>query len=46
MKIIYHCFSCMKDFLDIDLAKEHSKSLHHELVEETQRARDDDRLLM
>ena len=42
LKIIYHCFSCKKDIVDIDLAKEHSKSLHHELVEETKRASDDD----
>jgi len=42
MKIVYHCFSCKKDFVDIDLAKEHSKSLHHELVEEIERARDDE----
>ena len=42
MKIIYHCFSCKKDFVDINLAKEHSKSLHHELGEETERDRDDD----
>jgi hypothetical protein len=37
---------CKKDIVDIDLAKEHSKSLHHELVEETQRARDDDQSLL
>ena len=46
MKIIYHCFSCKKDFVDIDLAKEHSKSLHHELAEETKPGRDDDQFLM
>ena len=46
LKIIYHCFSCKKDFADIDLAKEHSKSLHHELAEETKRAHDDDQVLI
>jgi hypothetical protein len=46
MKIVYHCFSCKKDFGDIDLAKEHSKSLHHELAEETKPGREDDQLLM
>ena len=46
MKIIYHCFSCKEDFVDIDLAKEHSQSLHHELAEETKPDRDDDQLLM
>jgi hypothetical protein len=46
MKIIYHCFSCKKDFVDIDLAKEHSKSLHHELAEEAKRAPDDDQPLL
>jgi hypothetical protein len=45
MKIIYHCLSCKKDFVDIDLAKEHSKSLHHELAEEAKRAPDDDQPL-
>ena len=42
MKIVYHCFSCKKDFVDIDVAKEHSKSLHHELTEKTKPSRDDD----
>ena len=46
MKIVYHCFSCKKDFVDIDLAKEHSKSSHHELAEETKRSRDNDQLLL
>ena len=46
LKIIYHCFSCKKDFADIDLAKEHSKSLRHELAEETKRAHDDDQVLI
>ena len=41
MKIIYHCFSCKKDFVDINLAKEHSKSLHHELTEEARLAHGD-----
>jgi hypothetical protein len=39
-------FSCKKDFVDIELAKEHSKSLHHELAEETKRARDDSQSLL
>ena len=46
LKIVYHCMKCKKDIVDIDLAKEHSKSLHHELVEETQRAHGDNQLLI
>jgi hypothetical protein len=45
VKIVYHCFSCKKDIVDIDLAKEHSKSLDHDVVEETRRVNQDDRLL-
>jgi hypothetical protein len=37
MKIVYHCFSCDKDFTNIETAKEHSKSLCHEVAEETHR---------
>jgi DNA-directed RNA polymerase subunit RPC12/RpoP len=36
VKIVYHCFSCKKNFADIELAKEHSKSLCHEVTEEIQ----------
>ena len=46
LKIIYHCMKCKKDIGDIDLAKEHSKSLLHELVEETKRAHDDESFLI
>jgi DNA-directed RNA polymerase subunit RPC12/RpoP len=46
MKIVYHCFSCNKDFVDIDQAKEHSRSLCHEVTEETQRAGKDDQLFL
>jgi hypothetical protein len=42
LKIVYHCFSCDKDFTNIETAKEHSKSLCHEVVEETQRVGEDD----
>jgi hypothetical protein len=45
MKIVYHCFSCKKDFVDIELAKEHSKSLVHDVTEETQRTSSDDESL-
>jgi hypothetical protein len=31
---MYHCFACKKDFVDIDVAKEHSKSFFHEVAEE------------
>jgi DNA-directed RNA polymerase subunit RPC12/RpoP len=46
LKVVYHCFSCKKDFVDIDLAKEHSKSLRHEVTEETQRSGNDDQLFL
>jgi hypothetical protein len=46
MKVIYHCFSCNKDFTDIETAKEHSKSFCHEVAEETQRSGKDDQLFM
>jgi hypothetical protein len=39
-------FSCNKDFVDIDQAKEHSRSLCHEVTEETQRAGKDDQLFL
>ena len=34
MKVAYHCFSCRQDFTDIEIAKEHSKSLCHDVTEE------------
>ena len=46
LKVVYHCFSSKKDFVDIDLAKEHSKSLRHEVTEETQRSGNDDQLFL
>ena len=46
MKIVYHCFTCKKDFVDIDLAKEHSRAFDHEFAEETQRTDNDNRSLM
>jgi hypothetical protein len=33
MKIVYHCVPCNKNFTDIDLAKDHSKSLCHDVFE-------------
>jgi hypothetical protein len=33
MKIVYHCVPCNKDFTDIDLARDHSKSLCHDFFE-------------
>ena len=41
MKIAYHCFSCDKDFVDIEEAEGHSKSLSHEVNERIQRADED-----
>jgi hypothetical protein len=46
LKVVYHCFSCKKDFVDIDLDKEDSKSLRHEVTEETQRSGNDDQLFL
>ena len=46
LKVVYHCFSCKEEFLDIDLAKEHSKSLDHEVVEVTRLADQDDQLFL
>jgi hypothetical protein len=33
VKIVYHCFSCSEDFTNIETAREHSKSLCHEVEE-------------
>jgi hypothetical protein len=41
VKIAYHCFSCEKNFTDIETAEEHSKSLSHEVNERIQRADED-----
>ncbi|HEX7207913.1 MAG TPA: hypothetical protein VF233_06995 [Nitrososphaeraceae archaeon] len=46
LKVVYHCFSCSKDFTNIETAKEHSKSFCHEVAEETQRSGKDDQLFM
>jgi hypothetical protein len=46
MKVIYHCFSCNKDFTNIETAKEHSKSLCHDVAEETQRSGKADQLFL
>ena len=36
----------MQEFVDIDLAKEHSKSLDHDVAEETRLADKDDQLFL
>ena len=46
LKVVYHCFSCSKDFTNIETAKEHSKSFCHEVAEEAQRSGKDDQLFM
>lgn len=46
LKVVYHCFSRKKDFVNIDLAKEHSKSLRNEVTEETQQSGNDDQLFL
>jgi hypothetical protein len=45
MKTVYHCFSCSEDFTNIETAREHSKSLCHE-VEEIQGTSKDGKSLM
>ena len=45
MKTVYHCFSCKKNFADIESAKEHSKSFYHE-VEEIQGTSKDGKSLL
>jgi hypothetical protein len=46
MKITYHCFSCNKNFTDVETAKGHSKSLSHEVVERIQGASKDGKSLL
>ena len=46
LKVVYHCFSCNKDFTNIETAKEHSKFLCHDVAEETQRSGNDDQLFL
>jgi hypothetical protein len=46
MKIIHHCFSCNQNFTDIELAKEHSRSFSHEVVEIIQGATKDGKSLL
>jgi hypothetical protein len=46
MKITYHCFSCNKNFTDIETAKGHSKSFSHEVVESIQEASKDSKSLL
>jgi hypothetical protein len=46
VKIAYHCFSCDKDFGDIEAAEGHSKSLCHEVNEKIQRAGNDGKSLL
>ena len=46
LKTVYHCFTCKIDFVDIELAEEHSKSQCHEVTEETQRVGKDDQLFL
>ena len=46
MKITYHCFSCNKKFMDIEIAKGHSKSFSHEVVESIQVASKDGKSLL
>jgi hypothetical protein len=46
MKIAYHCFSCKQDFTDIETAKEHSKSLCHEVSEEVREASEEGKFLL
>jgi hypothetical protein len=33
LKIVYHCFSCKVDFTNMETAKNHSKSLYHDVTE-------------
>ena len=46
MKITYHCFSCNKNFMDLDTAMGHSTSLTHEVTERIQGAREDGKSLL
>jgi hypothetical protein len=46
LKVVYHCFSCKEDFVNIKQAEEHSKSLRHEVTEEIQRSGKDDQLFL
>jgi hypothetical protein len=41
VRIAYHCFSCDKNFRDIETAEGHSKSLSHEVNERIQRDDED-----
>lgn len=44
--MVYYCFACKKDFVDIDIAKEHSKSLYHEVAQEIRGASEDGESLL
>jgi hypothetical protein len=46
MKIAYHCFACNQNFMDIEIAKGHSKSYSHEVVERIQGASKDGKSLL
>jgi hypothetical protein len=46
VKITYHCFGCKQDFADIEIAKVHSKSFSHEVVESIQGASKDGKSLL
>jgi hypothetical protein len=46
MKIAYHCFSCNNDFTNIETAKEHSKSLCHEVIEQVRGANKEGKSLL
>ena len=46
MKITYQCFSCNKNFTDIETAKGHSKSFNHDVVERIQGASKDGKSLL
>ena len=46
VKIAYHCFACNQNFTDIEIAKGHSRSFSHEVVEITQGASKDGKSLL
>jgi hypothetical protein len=46
VKITYHCFGCKQEFADIEIAKVHSKSFSHEVVEIMQGASKDGKSLL
>jgi hypothetical protein len=46
MKIVYHCFSCSQNFMDMETAKRHSKSFSHEVIERIQEAGKDGKSLL